>query len=254
MPWRVSAGLMKITTLLAVSALGLAGQSLFADEALLAIPGKVILDAKLNEAPAAPWKAAKGKWEVVEVVLRGSELEADQHGAVLRATQKLTDCIIQVDVKFAGARATTLSLNAEKDHMARIAMTPGMVTVQRDDNDHEGPDKGIVFHRVKADLKPGEWHTVRMEIVGDTLLGKVDGIVGYGSNALFTQAKANPGVTVAGQSVEFRNFKIWEATKNPKWDEVKATIKNEVAPAPAGAKGKGKGAAKGKGKAKAKTE
>jgi hypothetical protein len=50
-------------------------------------------------------------------------------------------------------------------------------------------------------------------------------------------------VTVAGQSVLFRNFKIWEATKNPKWDEVKAGIKNEVG-APAPTKGKGKGKAK----------
>ena len=43
-----------------------------------------------------------------------------------------------------------------------------------------------------------------------------------------------------------------EATKNPKWDEVKATIKNEVAPAAAGAKGKGKGKGKAKAKGKAK--
>lgn len=243
---------MKLATLLALSAFGLAAQTSFADDALLAIPGKLILDSKLDTAPAAPWKTAKGKWEVVEGVLRGSELEADKHGAVMRATQDLADCIVQVDVKFAGARTTTLTINAKKDHMARVALTPNMITVQRDDNDHEGPDKAIIFHRVKADLKPGEWHTVRIEMVGDTMLGKVDNVIGYGSNELFTQAKTAPGVTVGGQSVEFRNFRIWEATKNPKWDEVKATIKNEVTPlaAPAAAKGKGKGkAAKGKAKA-----
>jgi len=217
-----------------------------ADEPLLAIPGKLIIDAKLDSAPAAPWKAAKGEWQPVDGALRGSELEADKHGAVLRATQTLTDCIVQVEVKFDGAKSTTLSMNAVKDHMARIILTPTTVTVQRDDNDHEGPDKGIVFHRVKAEVADGGWHTVRMEMVGDTLLGKVDGIIGHGSNALFTQPKASPGVTVAGQSVQFRNFKIWEATKNPKWDEVKAGLKNEVLPAPA------KGKAKGKGKAKAK--
>ena len=218
-----------------------------ADEPLLAIPGKLILDAKLDSAPAAPWKAAKGQWEAADGALRGSELEADKHGAVLRATQTLSDCIIEVEVKFDGAKSTTLSMNAVKDHMARIILTPTTVTVQRDDNDHEGPDKGIVFHRVKAELADGGWHTVRMEMVGDTLLGKVDGIIGYGSNALFTQPKANPGLTVAGQSVLFRNFKIWEATKNPKWDDVKAGIKNEIMAAPAA-----KGKAKGKGKAKAK--
>jgi len=245
---------MKLTALLAVTALGLAASSAFADEPLLAIPGKVILDTKLAEGLAAPFKAAKGKWEAADGALRGSELEADKHGAVMRATQELGDCIVQVEVKFAGARTTTLSLNGKKGHMARVSLTPTLVTVQRDDSDHEGPDKGIVFHRVKADLKPGEWHTVRIEMVGDTLLGKVDNLIGYGSNSYFTETKTAPGVTVGGQSVEFRNFKIWEATKNPKWDEVKATIKNEVTPvaAPGAAKGKGKG--KGKAKAKADTE
>jgi len=231
------------TLLLATVALTFSAPFAIAEEPLLAIPGKLFLDAKLDSTPAAPWKAAKGQWQATDSALRGSELEADKHGAVLRATLALTDCIIQVEVKFDGAKSTTLSLNAVKDHMARIILTPTAVTVQRDDNDHAGPDKGIVFHRVKAELADGDWHTVRMEIVGDTLLGKVDSIIGYGSNALFNQPKASPGVTVAGQSVLFRNFKIWEATKNPKWDEVKAGIKNEVSVA-APAKGKGKGKAK----------
>lgn len=235
--------MFQTTLLLAAVALTCAAPFATADEPLLAIPGKLLFESKLDSAPAAPWKAAKGEWLATDGALRGSELPADKHGAVLRATQTLSDCIIQVEVKFDGAKSTTLSLNAVKDHMARIALTPTTVTIQRDDNDHEGPDKAIIFHRVKAEMAPGEWHSVRMELVGDTLLGKVDSIVGYGSSALFTQAKANPGVTVAGQSVQFRNFKIWEATKNPKWDEVKAGIKNEVSAA-APAKGKGKGKAK----------
>jgi hypothetical protein len=216
-----------------------------AEDAALAIPGKLILDAKFDTAPTAPWRAAKGKWEPNAGALKGSELPEDKHGAVLRATQELQDCIIQVEVKFAGGRSTSLSVNAKKDHMARISLTPKLITIQRDDNDHEGPDKAKIFHRVPADLATDTWHTVRLEMVGDTLLGKVDNVMGWGSDELFTKTKAAPGVTVGGQSVEFRNFKIWEATKNPKWDEIKSTITNTVTPAPA-AKGKGKGKAKAK--------
>jgi hypothetical protein len=220
-----------------------------AEDALLAVPGELLLDAKLDTAPAAPWKAAKGKWVPTDGVLKGSELVEDKHGAVLRYAKELQDCIIQVDVKLEGARSTTLTVNAKKDHMARISLTGGkLITIQRDDNDHEGPDKAIVFHRVPTELPQGEWITVRMEMVGDTMLGKVGSVMGYGSSELFTQTKASPGVTVGGESVSFRNFKIWAATKNPKWEEVKAKISNTVTPLPA-AKGKGKG--KGKAKAKA---
>ncbi|OYV04689.1 MAG: hypothetical protein CFE26_15555, partial [Verrucomicrobiales bacterium VVV1] len=110
------------------------------DSALLAIPGKVIYESKLDQAPGAPWKSAKGKWELANGVLRGSELEADDHGAVTRLPNQLQDFVIEVEVRLDGARVTTLSINGDKDHMARILITPKLVTIQRDDNDHEGPD------------------------------------------------------------------------------------------------------------------
>ena len=33
------------------------------------------------------WKPAKGKWEITDGVLRGSELKADNHGGVIRTAQ-----------------------------------------------------------------------------------------------------------------------------------------------------------------------
>lgn len=231
-------------------ALGVALTATASDKPLLAIPSKVIYESKLDAAPGAPWRAAKGKWEVADGVLRGAEKPEDNHGAVTRLPNKLPDFIIEYEFKFEGARSTSLSVNAVKDHMARIMITPKSVTVQRDDNDHEGPDKAVVFARFPAELSPGTWHKVRMEMVGDTLLGKVDDLAAWGSNDLFKQERTAPGFTVGGQSVDFRNFKISEATLNPDWETVKATLPKpgeKVAPTPAA--GKGKAGAKGKKKA-----
>lgn len=237
-------------TLLASIVLGALLPLSAADKPLLGVPGKVIFESKLDTAPGSPWRAAKGKWELVEGVLRGSENPEDNHGAVTRLPNKLGDFVIEYEFKFEGARTTSLTVNATKDHMARINITPKSVTVQRDDNDHEGPDKAVIFARFPADLTPGTWHKVRMEMVGDTMLGKVDELVAWGSNDLFKQDRVAPGFTVGGQSVEFRNLKISEATLNPEWESVKATLPQpgeKVAPAAA----PGAGAAKGKGKAKA---
>lgn len=195
-----------------------------ADKPLLAIPGKVIYESKLDSAPAAPWKTAKGKWEAADGVLRGSEKPEDKHGAVTRLPNKLPDFVIEYEFKFAGAKSTSLSINAVKDHMARIMITPKSVTVQRDDNDHEGPDKAVIFARFPADLAPGTWHKARMEMVGDTLLGQVDDLTAWGSSDLFKQDRMAPGFTVGGQSVDFRNLKITEATLNPNWETVKTTL------------------------------
>ena len=195
-----------------------------AEEPLLAIPGTVIFESKLDGPLSDPWKSAKGAWENVDGVLRGSEKPEDKHGAVTRWTSKLPDCVIEYEVKFEGGKTTSLSINGVKDHMARIIMTPQSVTVQKDDSDHAGPDKAGVFARMSADLKPGAWHKVRLEMVGDTMLGKVDDLVAWGSDALFKQERMSPGFTVAGQSVDFRNLRISEATLNPKWSEVQATL------------------------------
>lgn len=239
---------MKTTALLLLSLAAITARA--DDKLLLAVPGAVIYESKLDTAPAAPWKAAKGKWELVEGVTRGSELEADKHGAVTRLPNKLQNFIVEYEFKFAGARTTSLSINAIKDHMARISITPKSVTIQKDDNDHEGPDKAAIFARFPAELGEG-WHKVRLEMVGDMMLGKVDDLIAWGANDLFKTEKASPGFTVGGQSVDFRNLTIREASLNPEWESVKATLPKpgeKVAPTAA----PGKGAAKGKGKAAAK--
>jgi hypothetical protein len=195
-----------------------------ADTPMLAVPGKVLYEGKLDTSLSAPWRAIKGDWELKDGVWRGSEKPEDKHGAVTRMNTKLKDFIIEYEFKFEGAKSTSLSINAVKDHMARILITPKSVTVQRDDNDHEGPDKAVVFARIPVDFQSGTWHKVRLEMVGDTLLGKVDDLVAWGSNDLFKQERVNPGFTVGGQSVEFRNLTIREATLNPEWEKVKATL------------------------------
>lgn len=210
---------------------------------MLAVPGKVVYESRLDTAPGAPWRAAKGKWELADGAWRGSELAEDKHGAVIRLPNQLQDFVVEYEFKFDGARSTSLSINAVKDHMARISITPKSLAIQRDDNDHEGPDKAVVFARFAADLQPGTWHKVRLEMVGDTMTGQVDGLAAWGSDALFTKTKAAPGFTVGGESVCFRNLVIREATLSPGWEQAKATLPKpgeKVIPAASG-KGKGQG-------------
>ena len=164
------------------------------------------------------WKPGKGKWEITDGVLRGSELKADNHGAVLRTAQKLKDIVIAYEVKLDGAKTTSLSINGPKDHLARIIVAPNRFAVQRDDQDHEGPDKAVVFLTKPVELAPGTWHTVVLEMVGDKMVGTLDGkITGEGSDPTFAaKEKMNPGFTVAGESASFRNVRIYTAKPEPK--------------------------------------
>jgi hypothetical protein len=235
---------MKTPVMLPAVALLLNWCPLFAaDKPLLALPGKVIYENKFDAEQGSLWKSAKGAWEIAGGVLRGSEKPEDKHGAVTRLPNKLADFVFEYEFKFEGAKTTSLSINAPKGHLSRIAINPRSVAIQKDDMDHDGPDKAEVFARFSADIKPGVWHKVRMEMVGDTLLGKVDDMVAWGSHPALKQERTAPGLTVGGQSVEFRNLKLSEASPNPDWAEVRVTLpkpgeKMDPPPArPAAAKG-----------------
>ena len=213
---------------------------------LLAQPDRVIVaDALTKDAPAAStWKTAKGKWERTADGLRTEELPEDKHGAVSRIPQTLQDFVFEFEFRLDGARLVSLSINDAKEHVARVAVTPTTLRVQKDDHDHDGPDKGVVFLLAEQKFEPGTWHKVVLEMVGDTMVATVDGKVSaFGSDPLFRAPKANPGFTCSGQSATFRNLSLWSAKPEPKasWKETSAKVAEAMAalpkPAPA-AKGK----------------
>ncbi|MFM7209106.1 MAG: hypothetical protein ACKOY8_04730 [Verrucomicrobiota bacterium] len=224
---------------------------------LLAQPEKaLVVDALTKDAEAAAWKVAKGKWERTAEGIRVEELPEDKHGAVSRLTQKLDGLVIAFEFRLDGAKSVSLSINAEKDHMARVAVTPTTLRIQRDDNDHEGPDKAVAFLTAAQAFEAGTWHKVVLEMVGDTLVATVDGkISGFGRSELFRTPKVNPGFTCSGQSATFRNFSLWSAKAEPKasWKETAEKVAADMAamPKPAPVAAKGKAAAKKKAAKKA---
>lgn len=219
---------------------------------LLAQPDKeVVSDALTKDAPATDWKVAKGKWERTADGVRVEEIPADKHGAVSRVAQKLQDLVIAFEFRLDGAKSVSLSINATKDHMARVLITPTSLRVQKDDHDHDGPDKAVVFLNTAQAFEAGTWHRVVLEMVGDTMVATIDGKVSaFGADALFKTEKVNPGFTCSGQSATFRNFTLWSAKPEAKagWKETSVKIAEAMAAAPKpaapAAKGKGKGKAK----------
>jgi hypothetical protein len=219
---------------------------------LLAQPDAEIFSDKLTkETPGTQWKIAKGKWERNADGVRVEELPEDKHGAAGRVNTKLQDFVAAFEFRLDGAKSISLSINDAKEHVARVLITPTTLRVQKDDHDHDGPDKSVIFLNQAQAFEAGTWHSVVLEMVGDTMVATIDGkISGFGRDELFKAEKANPGFTCGGQSATFRNFVIWSAKAEPKatWKDasVKITEAMAAAPKPAApaAKGKGKGKAK----------
>ena len=189
--------------------------------------GKVLLDDPLNAALGKEWKVGKGKWEAVDGVIRGAELKDDMHGAVARRNISVKDAVIAFQFKLDGAMTISLSLNGAKGHVCRVRINPKGVTVQKDDQDGKnGPDKAAVLDTATADIKPGEWHTLVVELHGPDILATLDGKhTAFGTHDAIAKEKANLGLTVAGETASFKGLKVYEATGTVKdWDATRAKL------------------------------
>lgn len=190
-------------------------------------PGKVLLDDPLNAPLATEWKSAKGKWEATDGAVRGAEIPADMHGAVTRRPVAMTDAVVVFSFKLDGTKAISLSLNGAKGHISRVRITPAGVSVHKDDQDGKnGPDKGQVLDTAKVAVKPGEWHTLVVELRGPDILATLDGKhTAFGTHEAIDKPKANLGLTVAGSSASFKGLTVREATGPAKdWDATRAKL------------------------------
>lgn len=190
-------------------------------------PGKLLLSDDLSAALGKEWKTGKGKWELVDGAIRGAELKADMHGAVTRRTIAMKDAVIEYSFKLEGTKQTTLSLNGAKGHICRVLVRPTGITVQKDDQDgKDGPDKAVPLDTAEVTLKPGEWHTLVVELRGADILATLDGKhTAYGSHAAIEVEKANLGLTVAGEFASFKGLRVWDSAGMQKdWDATKTKL------------------------------
>lgn len=194
-------------------------------ETLMCERGKLLLSDDFDKPLGKPWRVAKGKWEVAGGAVQGSELKADMHGAVIRANLPLHNGVVEYSFLLEGAKATTFSINDAKGHNSRVIINSAGFTARKDDHDHAGPDEAAVLQAVKTPIGDGQWHTLVIEFNGPEFLARLDGKqVAYGSHAAIDVAKTNVGLTVGGQSVSFKNLRIWEATPKADWATTKARL------------------------------
>ncbi len=187
--------------------------------------GKLLYSNELTQPLSKDWRAAKGKWEIVDGTLKAAELKADKHGAVARHELPVQNAIIQYSFKLDGARQTSLSINDAKGHCCRVVITPTGFAVRKDSHDHNVADKAIELDKRSLPLVPGEWHTLVLELSGKEIVASIDGrAVALGAHESIDVKKANFGLTVAGESVAFKNLRVWEALPGKNWEAVRTKL------------------------------
>ncbi len=200
-----------------------------ATQPIMCVPGKLIYQSSLKDLDAG-WSMPHGEWKGTPEGLQGAELEADDHAAVMKRKQPLEDFIIEFDVMLGDSQMAAFGID-NNDHMCRVTLTSNTFRAMRDDNDHEGPDKGRSFNSVKADFKPNEWQTVRLEMLGSEFLAQTGDLISMGSDPLFKEKKGKWGFVVKGSPGSrstFRNLTIWTALPNENWGKERSRLKRRL--------------------------
>jgi len=171
-----------------------------------------------------------GHWEVAEDVFTGSENPKVSHPATASYGFDFKNVIIQCevrlnDVPLEGRKTRSFSIRTtdDKDYVCSILLNESGMRIQKDDNDHAGPDKAVPLGQLKAPIKLGEWQQVTFEILGDEMVGTLNGKSLTGMHPLITTQKRSV-MFVSGVVGSVRNLKIWEAEANPDWAKNKAKL------------------------------
>lgn len=179
------------------------------------------------------WNAVPrgGKWAVENGVFTGRETTEVKHPATASYGVLFKNVVIQCEVRMNnvpldGRKYRSLSVRTvdAKDYVCSIHMNEGGFRITKDDNDHGGPDKSVLLGEFKTPLKLDEWHTVVFEVLGEEMVGTVDGHSLTGTHPLIGTDKHSI-MFVMGVEGSVRHFKVWEAQPNPEWAKNKAKLK-----------------------------
>ncbi len=174
--------------------------------------------------------ARGGKWTIADGYFTGVESLEAKHPATASHGFPFKDVVIQCEVRmndvpmggrparFLGVRTTD-----EKDYVCSVILKPDGFRIQKDDNDHGGPDKAVPLGEKKMPLALNEWIPVVFEILGDEMTVTVQGQSLTGSHPLITSGKHSV-MFVCGVEGSVRRLKVWQAKPNSKWTQNKEAM------------------------------
>jgi len=224
--------------LAALTALTLASAQTLPPQTLMTTPGTVLLEDNLSTL-SKHWKAAKGTWTIVDGALHGVELPTNKHPATFRQALPFEDAVISFEFKLEGAKQISFSINDATGHLARVVIQPLGFQARKDDHDHEGSDKAVMFNKVKTPIVAGQWYSMVIELQGQEMLARLVGAadeapaqmkVSLGTQQMLAGPKANIGLTVSGAGASFRNLRVSKAVQNLGWASTKSALEQAIKP------------------------
>lgn len=223
---------------------------------LLATTGKILFEDDFGRRDLAPkWRLGKGTFSINDGVVTGAAIPDDKHGAYIYSKANFTfkDIVVEYSAKLEGARELQFILDdsmfkeSHLGHILRATLMPDTISLadykfglMRADYVEKMKDPKVTAEerkKLKAEIEDklalykiaiakDAWHLVRIEIVEDEILVRIDGEpVGYLKSKGIAHATKNVfRFEIVGSSCAIKTVKVWEATLSAGWAGQKDTI------------------------------
>ena len=153
------------------------------------------------------WQVVKGTYTVKEGLLSAAELPADKHVAVIWHNVGLRDAVMECEFRWNGSKALIIGCDGTTPkggaHVGRVVIVPHAISVAEDS---VNPSHTIAT--TNCEVKPGEWHHLRVEWKGDEMAARVDEHEVRARHDYLATLKVRSWIAVAGATTEFRHLTI----------------------------------------------
>lgn len=149
----------------------------------------------------ATFSIAKGKWTPEGGVLSVLDLPEQKHIPVLHHKAGLASATIEVEFLLEGPGTFLVGCDSSK-HIGRVVVTGTALSIAEDT---VAPSHTIA--KLPLEVKPNEWHKLRVEWQGDQMAANLDGKELRAQHPFFATPKSRSWLA-AGKSVKVRNLKI----------------------------------------------
>lgn len=189
--------------------------------------GNLLLDETFDgEALVKGWLVQTGDWKPAGGVLRGKELEADNHAAAARRLLPMQDGTFELRFRLTGPAPRGFHFGFDpapgelkkRGHLFSIVVTPaGSKLLKHIDKDRPKEDPNEILASSDTAIAKDAWHTLRLEKKGDSVRAS---IVAEGGATAISLAATHPTFHVKtptlvfrclGNGVEVDDVKVWGA-------------------------------------------
>ena len=150
---------------------------------------------------ADSFSIAKGRWTPENGVLTVLDLPEEKHIPVLHHKVGLASATIEVEFRFDGPGSFLVGCDSDK-HVGRVVVNAAGLSIAEDS---VKPSHTIA--KLPLQVKPGEWHHLRVEWKGEEMAATLDGHELKAQHPFLGTAKARSWLA-AGKVVEVRNLTI----------------------------------------------